>query len=164
MNDKAFLVTTGEYSDYRVEGVFTTREKAEEFASHYHPGYNEAEIEEVILDVKIDQPRGMKYWYVSFDREGNSNVRDDIPPGRHKDHGYFPEDGCVPCGDGKMGTSCWAKDKAHAAKIANERRIQVVVNGGWETDWNKWNAARIARLSEETKDGERKSVDGGRAG
>ena len=32
--NKAYVVTAGEYSDYRIEGVFRAREKAEEYINH----------------------------------------------------------------------------------------------------------------------------------
>ena len=32
--NKAYVVTAGEYSDYRIEGVFSSREKAEEYINH----------------------------------------------------------------------------------------------------------------------------------
>lgn len=32
--NKAYVVTAGEYSDYRIEGIFSSREKAEEYINH----------------------------------------------------------------------------------------------------------------------------------
>ena len=32
--NKVYVVTAGEYSDYRIEGVFSSREKAEEYINH----------------------------------------------------------------------------------------------------------------------------------
>ena len=53
---KVYLVTHGEYSDYSVDAVFSTREAAEKMvrrlnAGHDHISSNMAVIEEYLLDV-----------------------------------------------------------------------------------------------------------------
>lgn len=60
-NSKAktiYVVTSGEYSDYRIEGVFTDKDKAEAFADR-NPKY---EIEEYPANPDFDKPNG-KTWY-----------------------------------------------------------------------------------------------------
>lgn len=49
-----YVVTSGEYSDYRIEGVFTDKDKAEAFADR-NPEY---EIEEYPANPDFDKPNG----------------------------------------------------------------------------------------------------------
>ena len=49
--NKAYVVTAGEYSDYRIEGVFSSREKAEEYINH-STDQDLNGIDEWILDEK----------------------------------------------------------------------------------------------------------------
>ena len=49
--NKVYVVTTGEYSDYRIEGVFSSREKAEEYINHSTNPYLNG-IDEWVLDEK----------------------------------------------------------------------------------------------------------------
>lgn len=49
--NKVYVVTAGEYSDYRIEGVFSSREKAEEYINHSTNPYLNG-IDEWVLDEK----------------------------------------------------------------------------------------------------------------
>jgi hypothetical protein len=52
-NKKIFIVTSGEYSDYHIEGVFSTKKLAEEFAAK-----GSGNVEEYDLDARTkDQVR-----------------------------------------------------------------------------------------------------------
>lgn len=50
-----YAVTSGEYSDYRIEGVFSTKEKAEAFALLVCEAND---IEEYVLDSRVDEVEG----------------------------------------------------------------------------------------------------------
>lgn len=129
----AYMVTTGSYSDYTVEAVFTTREGAEALAAKYPPMY--ANIEEKPLDEQPGYPEGMFRFRVVFDIGGECSVTQTEP--------CLAKDGeCTPWGsDGKcMATWCWARDKDHAAKIANERRAQIIAMGRWAPSWEQYRA------------------------
>ena len=54
--NKAYVVTAGEYSDYRIEGIFSSREKAEEYINH-SPDKNLNGIDEWVLDKKKPNKR-----------------------------------------------------------------------------------------------------------
>ena len=62
MEKKIYIVTSGEYSDYRIDAVFSTRELAEDYIQHNGTDYR---IEEYNLDEEID--RNTKLWRVEFD-------------------------------------------------------------------------------------------------
>lgn len=51
---KVYLFTTGRYSDYCVEAVFTTKEKAEQASLLYRGGDQANDIEEYELDPQLE--------------------------------------------------------------------------------------------------------------
>ena len=50
MEKKIYIVTSGEYSDYTIERVFSTKEKANEFIQQHGTDYR---IEEYVVDEEI---------------------------------------------------------------------------------------------------------------
>lgn len=64
MEKKIYVVTSGEYSDYRIDAVFTTKEKAEEYVQNNGSDYR---IEVYNLDEPIVKEN--KLWLISFDLE-----------------------------------------------------------------------------------------------
>lgn len=74
MEKKIYIVTSGEYSDYRIERVFSTKEKANEFVQQHGTDYG---IEEYVVDeekVKKEE----KIWKVEINIDNNS-VIESIP-------------------------------------------------------------------------------------
>lgn len=137
-----YLVTTGDYSDYHVLGAYSTKTKAER-AQDLYQAYD---IEEYELDDMPDAPPGLVYWRVEMDRDGNTqHIMRQSAPGEPPVMDWRP-------GFGKIGAqpyvafSVWAKDEAHAIKIANERRTRLIADGEWTTDHTVflrlWNAAK----------------------
>jgi hypothetical protein len=131
---KIYVVTSGSYSDYRIEAVFSTEEKAEDFIKH----------------VEVDELNGIEEY--DLNPKTASLVK----------NGYFMWDVCI-LKDGTVERvnkteSCfkektiilhrnrfnsfndyvtltflqvftWAKTEKHAVKIANEKRIQFIERG-----------------------------------
>lgn len=64
---KIFIVTSGEYSDYHIDAVFSTREKAEEYADICGPDY---EIEEYEVDAPVDNKDGI--WKARLDMQSGA--------------------------------------------------------------------------------------------
>ena len=128
-----YVVTSGVYSDYGIEGVFSTREMAEEAAVLYSDEFNEARVEEHCLDEVPDHPKGLVPWMVSFDIDGNSEAERRALP-MNFDCSVIPQIG----GGGRMMTKVWARDEQRAIKIANERRIATIAAGEWETSYLMW--------------------------
>ena len=60
--DKVYVVTSGSYSDYSIECVFSTREKAEEYLQYHDDEYR---IEEYALDEKFEKKGSI--WKVTID-------------------------------------------------------------------------------------------------
>lgn len=57
-----YLVTSGEYSDYRIEGAFSTEDKANAFAATFERGYGDTRVEDYTLDERTPEQRG--YFHV----------------------------------------------------------------------------------------------------
>ncbi|WP_280195705.1 DUF7336 domain-containing protein [Nocardia farcinica] len=64
---KAYLVTSGTYSDYQVLRLFLDRAKAEEFARRYEAEYREYTTVEG-WDVTREVPGQVVWWRASWDR------------------------------------------------------------------------------------------------
>ena len=64
MNKKIYIITSGEYSDYDINMVFSTKELAEEFIQHNGDDYR-------IEEYNIDEPivRRNKLWLITFNVE-----------------------------------------------------------------------------------------------
>ena len=67
MEKKIYIVTSGEYSDYRIDAVFSKKEKAEEYVQNNGSDYR-------IEDYKLDEPivKENKLWLISFNLEDGS--------------------------------------------------------------------------------------------
>ena len=57
---KVYIVTSGDYDDYRIAEVFSTKEKAEEYIEYFGDDYR---IEEYNLDNPIEPKENI--WYVN---------------------------------------------------------------------------------------------------
>lgn len=92
---KIYAVTNGSYSEYRVEGIYSTREKAEEAHKLYT---SDNEIEEYELDAMPDHPPGMLRYFVKMDAAGNSEVK-------VEDASSMPNDQAHPTAAGGTGSA-----------------------------------------------------------
>jgi hypothetical protein len=114
-----YVLTEGDYSDYHILGVYSTKELAEEAQSLY----NGSQIEEYDLDNIPEHPPGMSAWFVRI----SDGKLDDIYTSQ-----VSPFDETVPredeyeWSDGETGyfVYCWAVDGDHAEKIALDKYYQ----------------------------------------
>ena len=121
---KIYVVTNGEYSDYRICGLFSTRSKAKYAKDKLFATSNP--IETWALDKAPKTPPGKFKFQVCMDKEGNSEVK------HISVENFFPI-GQVPYGDNeRMVFRMWARDKRHAVKIANEKRTRLIANNEWD--------------------------------
>lgn len=126
-----YVVTDGSYSDYGIQAVFSTKEKAEAYANKY--GYR---IEEFPLDQNIDRYlRGETFYTVIMDRQGNvTSQYDDSIVGEEEtgfDRGWIqPEGKWIKI----LTVSRWAKDINKVVKITNEIRAMKIANNEWPED------------------------------
>jgi hypothetical protein len=141
---KVYIVSEGEYSDYHINGVYSTKEKAE-FA-HKLFGIGEdwdgkpVEIEEWELDALPNHPPGMFWYEVRMNENGNVEK---VHTADATDANEKWTDEWRPYGDKRSVLfSQWAKDETHAIKIANEKRVQLIASGEWTTNHDEWWAKR----------------------
>ena len=124
----AYVVTTGSYSDYRIERVFSNSEAAEAFAAAAEVAQHEHfTVEEYRLDHAAPEP--VVWTTVFMERDGTND-------GGRTVQGF--SDDCRPM------QAClyqrargvwffWATpSKERAVKIANERRVQLIASGEWD--------------------------------
>jgi hypothetical protein len=122
-----YACESGDYSDYRVDALFSLRKDAARYAKLHH-----CEVVRRQLDPDLEQYRkGLNCYWVIMEREGRTRLieivkhyevdksnryQDKSHPERNRDEWIF---------------YVWAKDKQHAAKIANERRTQLIALNRW---------------------------------
>jgi hypothetical protein len=131
MSAKVYIVTTGEYSDYRVIAAYSTREGADRCVA----AAMGSEVEEYDLDPFATELRdGWLMWEVRMTRNGHVTSARPV--------------GGVPTVkwslnfdvENRMYTSVIAKDREHAVKVATERRAQFIAMSGRE--WPTWERGR----------------------
>lgn len=123
---KIYVVTDNE----SICGVYSTREKAERASEIY-----DAHIREWELDVLPDIPEGMKSWIVWMHMDGDAEEAYTVQYHDGLDHEdvrlsairWPGEKGGV-----RLRACMFARDKEHAIKIANERRIAVIASGQYD--------------------------------
>jgi hypothetical protein len=118
-----YVLTDGDYSDYHIVALYSTKELAEEAQKHCPC----SRIEEYDLDaLEIpEHPPGHYAWVVPINAKTNTincsgqlnTLQSQFEPGEH----YYSNDN-VP--DGILLVKCWARDKEHAEKIALDKFYQ----------------------------------------
>lgn len=78
MEKKIYIVTSGEYSDYGIDAVFTTKEKAVDYVEQHGTDYN---IEEYNLDEEVEKKTQL--WYIVFCVE-DGKLREASPIGYNR--------------------------------------------------------------------------------
>ena len=140
MKPTIFVIEQGEYSEYRVVGVFSSRENAELVANRINrcESYRDsAEVCEWPLDPGVDDINaGYTQWHVLMLRDGTTELCENsgstwygigneiVIWRRFTAPAYIGTN--TP--DILTGT-IWAKDANHAIKIMNERRAQMIAEG-----------------------------------
>lgn len=126
-----WAVSSGQYSDYGVCAVFSTKEAAETYAARHNAlmgrasKYDEYFVEDFPLNPEAP-PEGKLSWTVYVRQNGDiQEARQNtycIPlPGIH----VVPKCPRFPEAEGWQ-VHCFADDRAHAIKIAGERRQQAL--------------------------------------
>ena len=120
-----YIVTSGEYSAYRICAVFSEKELAQKYIDSFErPEWDSYFIEEYDLNPYAKEiKKGYLPYFVKMSKNGDcmSSYKTD-------DMEYAD---CV-LDSNNMRFSVFAKDEKHAIKIANEKRIQLIVNDVWK--------------------------------
>lgn len=123
-----YAVTSGEYSSYSIDGIYDSKELAELAIGsakwNDKKSYNEYMIEEFILNPNVlEIQNGLLPFQVSMNKNGNTNyvgIETFVNVKSHIDNIFKTIGGFM--------IYCYAKNKEHAVKIANEKRIQLIAN------------------------------------
>jgi hypothetical protein len=136
---KVWVLEGGEYSDYHVSGIYSSRENAQLVQEALDPDCREAVVE-YVLDPAVDEIRAnMKMFRVFMLKSGEvERIIDSQLQGyqltnavaiwRRAKAPAYRGSGIKDCLD----ASIWAKDEQHAIKIVNEYRTQKIANGEWK--------------------------------
>lgn len=124
-----YVVTQGAYSDHHIVGVYESRGLAEEVHGQ------DCEIEEWPLNTDLNEHRdGVARYNVMMLRDGTvHNVsqywKNRCEPRDCEPMDYFQYNTKITIRIAEF--EMWAKDAAHAIKIANERRTQLIAENKW---------------------------------
>jgi hypothetical protein len=131
--NKVFVVTSGSYSDYRIDAIFTTRELAQSFIDDFKAhDWRQMDIEEWDLDPnKTHLKQNRKPYFLRINKKG------DVTDLEVADSAYgFEQD--IPDAEISytpnlewMNIYCFAADDDHAVKIAGEKRSQILAANIW---------------------------------
>lgn len=131
-----WLLGSGAYSNYRVVAVFSTKELADAAA--------EMIAEPHVFSLEIDHYKGRikdgrVYMTAYMDREGDLRSVGKPVSLNHLTYltNWFHQNLLV--------TTVLAKDESHAAKIANERRVQILADNAWNDDeyLKRWDTPEV---------------------
>lgn len=132
MKKSVYIVSDGDYSDYHVCGVYSSRSRAK----HAQKLYNSSNrIERFILDKIPNFPRGRLPFCVGMKDDGTVVAVRQISPSE-----IPPFCKWKPGVEENVDFFVFAKDSEHAVKIANEKRIGIQLSGEWTTNWFAWRA------------------------
>ena len=124
---KVFAVEQGQYSDYRVCGLFSTQKKAEEYIEALEwaeGGYDKPRIQEM----KVDDPANTKSVIVWMFEDGG--VDHTSKTAEHKP-GFYAAIKNWKTNQFKMGWVVQTDEEERAVKVVNEKRTQAIAAGVW---------------------------------
>lgn len=128
---KVYVITSGDYSDYGIDGIFDSEESAKKFISAFNQksAFYEMKIEEWELNPMEKYIRkGQKAFSVRMNKNGGVT---DVE-WEDSSFGFKRNKGIIFSFDKKiMNCYCFANDEKHAVKIANEKRAQIIANNTW---------------------------------
>lgn len=128
-----WMLSSGCYSDYGVVGIFSTEQLAREYMEAFPLEYDEYHNpQEMTIDPGDTSffKAGRKVYSLCMNRGGNSFEIEEQKGGSLTDTEssfyFYPANSKT-----RLQVTCWATDEAHAVKIANEIRTQMIADGKW---------------------------------
>jgi hypothetical protein len=161
---KVYVVTKGSYSDFHVDQIFSSKEKAENYIKLVNNKYNvyshvNSDIEEYELDPDTTLPKSLHkfktFYHVEMDRDGNTischhEGYDVFKPEDSQEHyrlwlrkDYNEETGKFEYPYTLNGYDVNANDEKHAIKKMGEKRQYLLRIGKWPEQWNPNMASSI---------------------
>ena len=127
--NKIYVVTSGDYSDYGIDAIFTSRELAQAFINAFKKrDYDEFRIEEFELNpYKTEIRKGYFAFFVRMQKDGKCTEV-------YKENSSYGFNGGIDYGfdvNKNMYCHVFAKDDKHAVKITNEKRTELIALDKW---------------------------------
>lgn len=124
MKNTVYVVTSGQYSDVRIEAIFTRRADAKDFINNNTTDFY---LEEFVINEKVDHiKRGYKLFEVTMLKDGTvidverANYYAKCNEPLYRVNKYIKP--------AQLLVTTLARNKDHAIKIANERRTLALLN------------------------------------
>ena len=137
---KVYIVTNGEYSDYHIVNVFSDKGKAEKYVKAIYGINDEVCIEEYDVDKYPKQiDKKLKHWWVEMLKNGEVDGCMVSDSHKYSDCRYYILNNFMTEHVDYLNVFCWAKDKQHAIKIANEKRAMLVASNLWRNGYDSEN-------------------------
>ena len=132
-----YVVTTGEYSDYGICAMFSSKEKADQYCERFkkHADYTGYDIEEYTLDPIPDDVyrENKELYHVQMWKDGTVRQTYTTHLSSHNVQLSFAEYGRMERKDDPvvLCMEVWSKSEEHAIKIVNEKRRQLIAENKW---------------------------------
>jgi len=134
---KVFMVTSGRYSDYTVEGIFSTIDKAKAYMDYESRNTRYSKYNDIV-EIEVDNVYnfsirdGYKCYYGNMDEDGNiddhgiTSFSITDPTDNHMfENSYRIEY------DKSMTFEIKTVSEEHAIKIANDKRAELIASNQW---------------------------------
>lgn len=115
---KVYVVTSGSYSDYRLDAIFTKKEDAEALAAVLSDANG-------VDEWKVNEQRVVPVWSLWMKRNGDLDDKYSSP------YAYADGQEEIACYDDTIHFNIFADTKERAIKIANERRAIILSHNLW---------------------------------
>ena len=127
---QVYLVTDGDYSDYRVLGVFSTMERAIRYKELYAVTNDIAvfALDPTHPPVAVE---GMLPWSVVICKDGTVSQLNRCAVTEAPTRARWMPAQLWTIDEYGLFVYCWARDAAHAVKISGEIRAQVLAHQSW---------------------------------
>lgn len=124
-NTKVYILSTGEYSDSHIVGIFSTRENAELVSKTDERFY----IEECELDGLVDiAKQGFNVYHIIMNKNGDVSYKGVEGLDYALD---YEKPSLLINTQGNLNCTVLAKSYEHAIKITNEKRAYLIANNMW---------------------------------
>ncbi len=122
-----YIVTSGEYSDYRIDGCFTLEKDALKYIKCFLSQEDVVRVEKHLLNpVLKEMNKDYKCYFVRMNKDGDVDelYQTNFDGASCLVEYRFDRSGC-------LYLDCLARDEKHAVKIVNEKRIQILAMNLW---------------------------------
>lgn len=132
---KIYVVTTGGYSEYSIDSLFSTKKLAQDYIDLHEGSYTDFnDIEEYELDSELPRMQtGLFKYDITMTKTGNVD-KIAVRPVLSKTKNSFNIWAIL--GVVKLYCTIITKSKEHAIKIANDTRVQLIANNQWERGYS----------------------------